>query len=711
MALKLKNIKQALGEHYGQVASPNERPRPDLITVVDQSITVGQMYRGSGSLTKWMNAIRAAETVLNPRREELYNLYNDIKIDTHVDMLMGKRTGAVLNADSVWNGIDPDTDLWKHLNEPWFWKLKGLIMQSRAWGCTLVEVKPGPNGRFTDVEALPYQNTRPEVGAITKRAYGSLEDAIFYEYGEYPKYIFRVGDKKNLGYLLHLVPYVLMKRDNLSFFAIHNELFGSPFRIYYYDPNQPDTRKKVTEQAEAAGHAAYIVLPKGSEVDYKTSNSTGSRDVFESLHKICNEEMTLNVLRQSLTTSSGDKGSYSLGKVHKDVEQSLNFEDMYFTEMVINYAFRPVAMAHGYPLQQAMFGFNEIERLGMEQKVKVVAEVAKYAPVAYEYWWDTFGIPHPDDQTILRFESLRKPIVDSAEETDPVVTEEEKKKTTLSYKLSAHFGAGWFGSKGKIVLAAEPPMPPALTAAIEAAAAAIYNSELKPGYYDEEVVRQSAALLYKGVEQGYGQSLAGLAAVEPDAVMLTALKRNVYEFAVWKNYHFVGAASDLLIDQSGAIRSLQDFMALVRPQLSATYYDRWIAAEYQVAVARAQAARQWQDIASRPEPVMLRFRAVKDERTRASHRSIDGLTRLSTDPIWDKYWPPLDYGCRCTVAVTQSTEATSTFNGELVEPAPGFRNNPGKSREIFGPDHPYREQSYGPASSYDAFIQSEINKP
>lgn len=43
------------------------------------------------------------------------------------------------------------------------------------------------------------------------------------------------------------------------------------------------------------------------------------------------------------------------------------------------------------------------------------------------------------------------------------------------------------------------------------------------------------------------------------------------------------------------------------------------------------------------------YSAVGDDRTRPSHRALDGVTYPADHPFWDQYYPPWDFGCRCTV--------------------------------------------------------------
>lgn len=71
-----------------------------------------------------------------------------------------------------------------------------------------------------------------------------------------------------------------------------------------------------------------------------------------------------------------------------------------------------------------------------------------------------------------------------------------------------------------------------------------------------------------------------------------------------------------------------------------------------------------------------RYSAVNDSRTRPAHRAMDGRVFPADRPIWDKWYPPNGYRCRCGVDTLSAREAerdgltveTDDPTGELFEP-------------------------------------------
>ncbi|MFH1625466.1 MAG: minor capsid protein, partial [Pseudomonadota bacterium] len=73
----------------------------------------------------------------------------------------------------------------------------------------------------------------------------------------------------------------------------------------------------------------------------------------------------------------------------------------------------------------------------------------------------------------------------------------------------------------------------------------------------------------------------------------------------------------------------------------------------------------------------LQYSAVMDERTRQTHREMDGRIYLKSDPIWEIWFPPSGHNCRCTVI-----PVTSNLNYQISSPVPAsLRPDAGFSKE------------------------------
>lgn len=101
---------------------------------------------------------------------------------------------------------------------------------------------------------------------------------------------------------------------------------------------------------------------------------------------------------------------------------------------------------------------------------------------------------------------------------------------------------------------------------------------------------------------------------------------------------------------------------------------------------------------SMSDPTVRRLRpywqycTVGDEKVRPEHEMMNGKVFRADDPVWDEWFPPNGYGCRCTVKSLSERQIqerglkveeeppSSVTDGSVgpVRPDKGFRNNPGK---------------------------------
>ncbi len=223
---------------------------------------------------------------------------------------------------------------------------------------------------------------------------------------------------------------------------------------------------------------------------------------------------------------------------------------------------------------------------------------------------------------------------------------------------------------------------------VEQAVRNVYDRKVHAGELDADTWAATVRALWKGasrplgIRTGYQKHL--------DDEMAAALRRNLMVFAAFKNHHQVEDIAALLLDANGQQRPWPEFRDLAR-QISRDYNRTWLEAEYNTAVSSAQAAAQWKDVErNRRALPMLRYVTAGDERVRQAHQVLDGVTLPIDAPFWDEYYPPNGWRCRCDVQQVAGPrrDAPATLPDDKSVP-PTFRNNPGKSGQVFTMQHPY----------------------
>lgn len=714
-----------------QKSKDTKKTSPGANEIVIQQITVAQLERGNQTIQTWVSNVRSAERVLNPNWRYLFNTYLDIDIDLHLDSVVDKRIRALKNVPFEWPTLE-DGRIKDNLQSPWFYQFLSDIGKSIFWGYGVEEFVLGDDGLIAEAVEIPRQNIVPHKKLIVRRSWGDESGAFPYTEPPYNNYMLEIGKPTWLGKYMKIAPLVLLKRGNLSDFARFNEMFGFPMRIYEYDPHDPTARSECEKQAKAHGAAAYIIMPKGTTVQLADANKGGSQEAFSKLHQILNDEITIGVLGQTLTTSTTGVGSNALGKVHSGVELDIALEDRTMVELLINYSFRNnILIPHGYPLQDVKGCFKLTEEVEMEKKINMwLMAIDRGVQIAEEDFYEEFGIPFPGGRPVIvpvnRNPNPGVVPLDPDEEPDgpkpgtppkgnPEGNGEEEsgedgdengndgnKKGNGGDKKGKSGGTS--GKKTQLVSDAVRALyltscghgfkPASLALSykkdladlIEEIIRRIYSGEIQPGDVSPELWELISTELNRGVLQGFKGVKPSLA----HEAMLQALTRDVQVFSGFKTYQMLREATNLLVDPvTHSVRPFARFRDEIL-KLNAEYNLNFLRAEYNHAIGAARMAGKWSDITEKASVLpLLQYITAGDARVRESHRRLDGITLPIDHWFWKEYMPPNDWNCRCNVKQLPAGEQSVVKREDLPQLKESFKFNPGLERVIFPRNHPY----------------------
>ncbi len=195
----------------------------------------------------------------------------------------------------------------------------------------------------------------------------------------------------------------------------------------------------------------------------------------------------------------------------------------------------------------------------------------------------------------------------------------------------------------------------------------------------------------------------------PDAMKYNLLK-DTWMFSGMKTYHELKQCALLLLDGDGKLKSFSKFRNDIE-QINSTYNVRYLEAERQYAVGAAMMAAKWHDFEADGDIYNLQYRTAGDDKVRADHAELNGITLPLNDKFWDNYLPPLDWGCRCTTvqvladkypvfdskaSIAKGNKATTRIGKNGENKLAIFRYNPGKRQIVFPPKHPYYAKNSSP---------------
>lgn len=673
---------------------------------VIHQVTVQRVSLRSQDMGDVQRAINSARDVLRPRRKLLYELYDNLTLDGHLQAVVRKRITNVLNKGIVWRQDGAPDALVQRIHEdildtPWFYDLVEGTMQLVPFGTTLLELVP-ENGLIGRCEVIPRGNVVPELGYIAADAMNLESPWLYYREDKYwSRYIMEVGKPKDLGHMMYALPYVLYKRGAFADWAQFSELFGMPFRVGKYNPWDEGTRDKLLKALAEMGGAGHAVIPDDTSIDFhETSGTANSSALYKDLVMTSNSELSKLFLGNTLTTDAGDKGARSLGDVHLAVEDDIALSDMRRIEFLLNWELKERLVAFGYPVANGLFGFDRSVGLPIEKRIEVDVQLAQQVNIPEQYWYDTYGIPMPGSGQKVKVE--KKEVKVEKEEK-----EDKDRKATKEPSVASLRGAVrrfYAGIKPRGFKAAGTKGSEAI---MEELAKAIHDGRLTAGWVDPKLMRwtneQLTASLLQGFDVNDAEELVSSA-------LRAYMRRNVAVFSGFKTYQTLRDATDLLLTEEGQFRPFTDFRDRIL-ELDQEYNVRYLDAEYNLGVASAQMGDRWDRIEQDAELFpFLKFRTVGDDRVRDSHAALDGVVKPVDDPFWNTHYPPLGWNCRCDVEQVRRLDGTErTLSPDQYPPLPPmFSNNVGKQGTVFPSSHPYYQAPSTVRASVEAMVQEQL---
>ena len=180
------------------------------------------------------------------------------------------------------------------------------------------------------------------------------------------------------------------------------------------------------------------------------------------------------------------------------------------------------------------------------------------------------------------------------------------------------------------------------------------------------------------------------------------LQSNVSRFAAYKAYHL----TQQLNKKREEWTNDDDFKKVAKAMMNT--FNRYQAAEYNTATARARTAKQWTDFNS--DPIAnelypnLRWLPSRSANPREEHRAYYGLVLAKTDDFWKQDQPGNLWNCKCDWEETDDPIDTKELTAEDLAKAReeeggihanGLEGNPAETGEIFTKECTYFKQVSG----------------
>lgn len=384
----------------------------------------------------YMNALTSANSIDYTNRVRLYDMYESAKLDLHLSGVMAKRLRGVTKIPIEFqrNG-KTDEVITEQLKSPWFKKLRQELILSEFWGFTLVQF-------YLDDEG----NIRYDL--INRKHYNPVSKKILRFQGDmdgvpvenFDNMLF-VGSERDLGILAELLPAVLYKRGDISDWARFCNIFGMPIREYTYDAGDEEARRRLIADARRQGTNAVYIHPKDSELKLiEAGNKTGSSELYKTFADYWNEQMSIRVLGNTLTTNSQNTGTQALGTVHKEEEDEMKEDDRDFILDLLNYEMTEIFEALGFNVKGGRFVYAKKDKINPAQHVDIILKLNSMGlPIDDDYLYETFAIEKPKDYDAIKAEKQAekeriKEALEQHSNDDKTTLEEDKNKGKKDFK-------------------------------------------------------------------------------------------------------------------------------------------------------------------------------------------------------------------------------------------------------------------------------------
>lgn len=373
----------------------------DSKKIIINQINVRPIARQNADIGKWRAAIKVAEGK-SQTRLALYNLYQESLLDAHLKAIIEKRIEAITNTDLHFSLPDGEvvSEITNLTKQPYFQTLLKEIMNTVFWGFTLMQLDfPMPNTEAGDGQVIlvPRAHVKPRLGLIV--ANPNEITGINYTDSEWSDIIITVGETEDLGLLLQACKYEIIKRGNISDWAEFAETFGVDPIIAKYNNDQ--TREELDAAIDSRGSGGSLTVPADTEIDTLSNVSkTGSSQLFSKLREAMNDEMSVLILGQTMTTSDSSNSGFAQGYIHSQVEAAKYRADRRFIERVLNSQLTPYLSRLGWKTADGEWKFVNEDHIPLEKRITIDQSLSNIIPMDNEYFYKKYGVPKPEGEVL-----------------------------------------------------------------------------------------------------------------------------------------------------------------------------------------------------------------------------------------------------------------------------------------------------------------------
>jgi len=352
----------------------NEKQTKDI----DKEILKDPLERVRESMRDWSNAVNYAENPYSSesiKYQDLFNLYRNIELDTHVSALM----------ETIFNRINQtgfniydkngniDTERAEIFKGEWFSSLIRGILKADYYGFNLMQFEKGENS-LNNVSDINIFHVRPNAHGIARSMW---DDEIFIDYEKepYKSGTLFVKGQIPLGRFNSIAKRFILKREVIQFWAVYNELFTTPYYAVRTDFDNENHRNNLINWLQNRKHSGFVVVGKDDEI--QTMTNSGDYEAYKDFETQSNNAMSKALIGSTMVLDDGS--SRSQAEVHNENTEMFINSKRIWIENIINNDVIPKLEKLGLNINASFsFKWDMSEKFTTKEWVDLITRISQH---------------------------------------------------------------------------------------------------------------------------------------------------------------------------------------------------------------------------------------------------------------------------------------------------------------------------------------------
>jgi hypothetical protein len=362
-------------------------------------------------ISNWRTSITEAERPILPFRYLQQQMYLDTALDPHICACVERRKSLTLLRKFEFHNEDGSiNEEWTNYfdNKDWFDRFISYSLDSIFYGYSLISMGDIVNNNFINVNLIRRGNVSPDRLNVAPVPYDPAGVNFTEEpYSDFHIWISTPNEHgvSNCGYGLFyvLTPLAIFAKNNLTYNAQYNELFGMPLRQLKSDKKDEEERLTLQQAMENMGAKGWIITNTDDELILHNAHAGQGFGAYSDLEHRLQKQISKIILghADALDSTPGKLGSGQADEFTDKSPQDHAFEDVRvkdgdFIMNIVNEKLLPLMRKNGINVpENLVFTWSTdeedmyLQKFTNEQNIKISEFIYNMTYAGYEMTQET----------------------------------------------------------------------------------------------------------------------------------------------------------------------------------------------------------------------------------------------------------------------------------------------------------------------------------